>query len=324
MKVLAHVHTFNDADIIDRTIAAVRAQTRPVDGIILVDNASVDDTLNQPSLDGVTILPHTENLGTSGAVITGMEFALEHNYDWIWVFDADSVPAPDALENLLKLYSGWSQSLQDETAFMACLPRDQRDGQPYHGGLFTEYGITLVNPLSEQRYYPCHITIWSGCLYRIAAIRQIGLPNPDYVLDWGEFEYGYRVMKSGYKGFIDQDAGLTHNIRGNPSLNPIDLRLGPATARFYEFPPIRCYYMCRNMLYFVLYDFAQGKVGLRRSLIWCGLRFQSRSGALRGVVWRALRLTVNFLIRPRNHGRQITACLRGIWHGLTGNAEARY
>ena len=39
MRVLAHIHTFNDADIIAATLAAVRHQTRPPDGILIVDNA---------------------------------------------------------------------------------------------------------------------------------------------------------------------------------------------------------------------------------------------------------------------------------------------
>ena len=112
MRVLAHIHTFNDADIIDRTIESVRRQTRPVNGILVVDNASTDGTLDRPPLRYATILRHEDNLGTSGTVITGMRFALEHDYDWIWVFDADSAPEPDALERMLELYAGWPQSLR--------------------------------------------------------------------------------------------------------------------------------------------------------------------------------------------------------------------
>ena len=81
---VAHIHTFNDADIIDGTIAALRAQTRPVDGIV-VDNASTDGTLAQPSVRHATVLRHPENRGTSGTVYTGMRFALDQGYDWIWV-----------------------------------------------------------------------------------------------------------------------------------------------------------------------------------------------------------------------------------------------
>ena len=83
MRVLAHIHTFNDADIIDRTIDAVLRQTRPVDGIVVVDNASTDGTLDRPSVKHAVTVRHEANLGTSGAVHSGFRFALEHDYDWI-------------------------------------------------------------------------------------------------------------------------------------------------------------------------------------------------------------------------------------------------
>jgi len=307
MRVLAHIHTFNDADIIDGTIAAVRRQTRPVDGILVVDNASTDGTLDRPSLKEVTVLRHQENLGTSGAVYSGFRYALEHNYDWIWLFDADSVPERDALEKLLELYEGWPRSLQDETGFLACLYYNVGDSEPHHGGMFTRSGSAPSRPVPDARHYLCHFTIWSGCLYRLAAVRQIGLPNANYVLDGGEGEYAYRVMKAGYKAFIHQDAVLHHNIRGHSAITAVKVKVGPANITFYEFPPIRCYYACRNLLYFNLYDFAEASP-------WLILR----------TVVRLAMLTVKFLVRPRNHRDQILACFRGIWHGATGNIAARY
>lgn len=307
MRVLAHIHTFNDADIIDATIEALSRQTHPVDGILVVDNASTDGTLDRPALKKATVLRHPENRGTSGAVNTGFRFALEHDYDWIWVFDADSLPEPDALEKLLDLYAGFPTDVQDETAFLACLHYNVQDGVPRYGGLFTERGHAPNVPAPQSRHCPCHFTIWSGCLYRMAAIRQIGLPNPDYVLDWGEGEYGYRVLQAGYKGFIDRDSTLHHNVRGYTSSIPADVKLGPVVLSFYEYAPIRCYYSARNMLYFILYD---AKMRSPRLML----------RTLLGVS----KMTANFLARPRRHGAQIEACIRGIWHGLTGNIAARY
>jgi rhamnosyltransferase len=307
MRVLAHIHTFNDADIIDRPIEAVLRQTRPVDGILVVDNGSTDGTLDRPSVKNATVLRHQENLGTSGAVVSGLEFALEHDYDWLWIFDCDTTPDPDALERLLDLYAGWPRELQDETGFLASLPRNSQDGKPVHGQIFTRHGIDVVKPAPDQRVYPCHVTIWSGCLYRLAAVRQIGLPDANYVLDAGDCEYGHQVMKAGYKGFIDQDSVCRHNIRGTQSFRPVSLKLGPFALRFFEVPAIRCYYGFRNTLYFALYDVAQGRPWL----------------VLRTVIGLA-RLMVNFLLRPSTHRAQIVACCRGIWHGVTGNIAARY
>src|SRR5690242_6490039 len=137
MRVLAHIHTFNDADIIDKTIEAVLRQTHAVDGILVVDNASSDGTLDQPSLKHATVLRLPENTGTSGAVHVGMQFALDHDYDWIWVFDADSVPERDALEKLLNLYAEWPATLQHEAAFLACLHYNVGNPEPQHSGIFT-------------------------------------------------------------------------------------------------------------------------------------------------------------------------------------------
>ena len=252
--VLAHIHTFNDADIIDRTIGGLLRQTRPVDGILVVDNGSADGTVDRPFLVHATVLRHPENRGTSGAVYSGFAFALKHDYDWIWVFDADSIPEPDALGKLLDLYARWSSQQQEQTAFIACIHRNIKDGILQHGYVFTPRGISQLTPTPEERCYSCHVNIWSGCLYRSEAIRHIGLPNPEYVLDFGEGEYGYRILKAGYKAFIYQDAVLNHNIRGYASDAPVEIMRGGKLVRTFNFPPIRCYYSCRNKLYFSIYE----------------------------------------------------------------------
>jgi GT2 family glycosyltransferase len=168
----------------------------------------------------------------------------------------------------------------------------------------------------------CHVKIWSGSLYRLAAVRRIGLPNPDYFVDRGELEYAYRAMKAGYKAFIHQDAILHHNIGGAPSPATTRLKVGPITLTFYELAPLRCYLVCRNTLYFTLYDLKEGPLAKFREL-W-RLRTRPGRGVMSGVAWQTAFLTLNFVLRPRTHAAQILACFRGIWHGVTGNIAARY
>jgi GT2 family glycosyltransferase len=183
---------------------------------------------------------------------------------------------------------------------------------PRFGGVFSGGRFAPIMRPPEGRYYPCHVTIWSGCMFRLAAVRRIGLPNADYVLDWGEAEYGYRLMRAGYKGFTHRDAILYHNYDHTarqageikPPLIPDSV---PNTRIFHEFAPIRCYYTCRNVLYFALYDFADGKIGFTRRSMWRVFLFQ-----------------LSYVVRPRHHLPHIRACFRGIWHGITGNLAARY
>ena len=103
-----------------------------------------------------------------------------------------------------------------------------------------------------------------------------------------------------------------------------ELKLGPVTVKFYELPPIRCYYLCRNTLYFALYESDGGRFALFGAELWRVFPSPEGRGVMNGVAWQVLSLTLNFLLRPLNHGGQILACFRGIWHGLTGNIAARH
>ncbi len=71
MRVLAHIHTFNDTDIVERTLAAVQRQTRPPDAILIVDNGSTDGTVDREFSAGITVIRNQKNHGTSGALEIG-------------------------------------------------------------------------------------------------------------------------------------------------------------------------------------------------------------------------------------------------------------
>ena len=103
MRVLAHIHTHNEADFIEQALNALQRQTRPPDAIVIVDNLSTDGTLDRTFPPNVTVIRNSVDLGT-GRVRLGLAYALEQAFDWTWVLDADSVPEPDALENLLGFF----------------------------------------------------------------------------------------------------------------------------------------------------------------------------------------------------------------------------
>ena len=56
MRVGSYIHSFNDGDMIDRALDAVRRQTRPPNAILLVDNGSPDEILNRTFPNGVTVI----------------------------------------------------------------------------------------------------------------------------------------------------------------------------------------------------------------------------------------------------------------------------
>jgi GT2 family glycosyltransferase len=307
MRVLAHIHTMNDAPVIGQALEGLRRQTRPPDAILIVDNASTDGTLDRTFPETVTVIRNPENLGTSGTVRIGFAHALEHGFDWVWIFDADSGPEPDALEKLLGFFEGLPPARQKQVCFLAAWPLTA-------AGEIKERPISLAG--AEMGFVPlasaegsteCDCTLWSGSLFRMAAVQQIGLPTADYVLDIAEIEYGYRARQLGYIGYVVHDSVVHHDVGRGPGTAARLYRFGPLRVMLSELSPIRCYYSQRNIIYFWLYQYKPRHL----------------DPALRAIV-RALVFAFGFAVRPVSHWPQLSACTRGIRDGLTGHMERRY
>jgi rhamnopyranosyl-N-acetylglucosaminyl-diphospho-decaprenol beta-1,3/1,4-galactofuranosyltransferase len=308
MRVLAHVHTLNDAAVIEQVFEGLRRQTRPPDAIIIVDNGSTDATLERAFPESVTVIRNSENLGTSGAIRIGFAYALEHEFDWTWVFDADSVPEPDALENLIALFERLSPLEREKVCFLACRLMNAEGEVRHEPMMFSDSAVTRVPIEPDATHARCDYFIWTGSLFRMPAVAQIGLPSADYVLDAAEIEYGYRARQLGLTGYVVQN-GITHQDvgRGPGVVVSRIWNIGRWKFAFCEISPIRAYYASRNLLYFWLYQF--------RPL---------RARRLIHNIARSLAFPMSFALRPISHRRQLLATLRGLWDGLTAHMERRY
>jgi GT2 family glycosyltransferase len=98
VRVSAVVLTYNAPIALEQCLSAIARQTRPVDAVIIVDNASsepVDDLAHH--LPQARVLRLAENLGPAGGYAHGLEAFLEDGDDFAWIMDDDCVPAADAL-----------------------------------------------------------------------------------------------------------------------------------------------------------------------------------------------------------------------------------
>lgn len=308
MRVLAHIHTMNDEAVIEQALEGLRRQTRPPDGIIIVDNASIDATLYRTFPKSTTVVRNSLNLGTSGAIRVGFTHALEHQFDWTWVFDADSVPEPDALENLLAFFERLLPSEREQVCFLACRLVNAENEPRQWPMSFTDSTIKDTPIQSEAAYTNCDCFIWTGSLFQMTSVAKIGLPAADYVLDMAEMEYGYRARQLGFTSYMVH-SGITHQDVGRrPGADGARAwSIGRVKITFYEISALRAYYISRNFLYFWLYQ--------RRPL---------RPRGVVRVIVHALVFPTNFALRPLSHRRQLIASLRGLWDGLTGHMERRY
>ena len=120
---VAVIVTFNRSAKLMKVLDAIKAQTQRPDIVLVVDNASTDDTaaLVQARAAGDDTIRHLrlpENVGGAGGFHAGMKAAYQMGGQYFWVSDDDAYPHPDAIE---RLHDALEQ-FQGETATDPALP----------------------------------------------------------------------------------------------------------------------------------------------------------------------------------------------------------
>jgi rhamnosyltransferase len=251
---------------------ALLRQTRPLQEIVVVDNASTDGTraLLAERYPEATTLMMPENLGTGGAWAAGISYAaLGKRHDWVWSFDDDSVPKDDALEALLRGIES-SRDANGDVGIVSSLAFHEETGTCYIP-LYWRDGY--VRPSAEVLRQPivfADLVFTSGCMVRRDVVERIGLPRRDFFIDFVDHEYCLRARSHGYRIAVVTGSRMGHEL-GSPRW----VRLPGYSRVRMEYPPWRHYYIVRNMTYAVwwLYPSRRGKRYVMRNLARraCGL-----------------------------------------------------
>jgi GT2 family glycosyltransferase len=239
---------YNAAGELPRQMDALLRQTRPLEEIIVVDNASTDGTsaLLAERYPKIRVLRMFENLGLGNALEVGLTYAaLEKRHDWIWTFDGDSVPNDDALEALIEGAESLGNT-DDAVGIVAGLPVHQETGTFYPPLLWRDGFVKPSAELLRQPIWFADLVFGSGCMVRRDVVEKIGLPRADFFIDFVDFEYCLRARSRGYKIAVITRSQFTHEVG-----TPRKVRLLGYSRLWPDHAPWREYYISRNMTYAV-------------------------------------------------------------------------
>jgi len=184
-KSIAVVVSYNRAALLAECITALRSQTRRPDAILVVNNGSTDNTENWLKQQEDIFFITQNNVGSSGGFNTGITWAYQHGYTWVWCMDDDGYPKEDALETLL-------QNETSERSLLNCavINKDDKKSFVWKTGNYRtidEVEDTLIKNIGHP---------FNGTLIHRSIIEKVGTPNHRLFL-WGdETEYYYRIVKT--------------------------------------------------------------------------------------------------------------------------------
>lgn len=202
MKIIAAVVTHNRANLLDRCISGIIAQTRHPDEILVVNNGSTDNTLDILSKYNVKII-NQENSGSAGGWYSAIKYSLENDFDYIWLMDDDGCPNKDALSLLESNYrpefaclSSVVVNENNPNQFVFPFPSIRKNGIPDTFRFWIKFRLLNSLPLDYGLYYP-YAHLFNGALINLEAVKKIGNVNKDYFMYGDEVDYYFRLKKFG-------------------------------------------------------------------------------------------------------------------------------
>ncbi len=308
-QVTAYITAYADSSALNRCLAGIRAQTYPIQHILIVDNsptplAIAPEHAADPRL---RIWHHPENLGISGGLALAAKFATQAAVDFLWLFDQDSYPAADCLHILVMTYQTYTKQ-GDQVGIVAPTAVDSRTGEVVRAGRFLGDRFRGFPPPPGDTPYDCDVAITSGSLLRLETLEQVALPDPRLFIDGIDLDHGLRLRQAGYRNLVVPTAQMTHRFG-----QPITIQFCGQKKNLQLYSPLRHYYICRNHTYLELrhsQGFAQFTCGLHR------LRYLLVSSVYillfdRQSTWQTKR-------------QKILACFLGTWHGWLGKLDPQW
>ncbi len=213
--------TYNRLALLAECLESLKIQTRLADRIIVIDNASTDNTAE--FLSGYEGLPlqviySPHNTGGAGGFSLGIQTAFDEGFEWLFVMDDDVFPAEDCLEQLMKVGHPAMIAVRED-----------------HNGVLVErsaLAYDLKNPFclnpkrasiaefyQQRQKMPETVEVanvaFEGFMVHRDVVEKVGFPEPRYFIFYDDVDYALRIRKAGVKILAIRDAILRRQLPFN-------------------------------------------------------------------------------------------------------------
>ncbi len=209
---------YNDLDYLHDFMRSVEGQTYKNIQVIMVDNASVDDSVKwmETNCSKVHIIKQSENTGFGAGCNIGMEYAIKQGAEYVLLLNTDTILEKNLVEELIRY-------ADDKTVVTGQITCGDGTDIWYSGGrIDKEKGITEQNLYGidvQKEYY--EVEFISGCCMMISKniIERVGGFDETFFLYYEDTEYCIRLKQAGVRLLYIPKARLWHKVGGSSSGN---------------------------------------------------------------------------------------------------------
>ena len=264
MKIAAVVVTYNRKKLLGECLNALLCQTRPLDSIILIDNASTDGTpqflkakevikeIVKPKNEPIEIeneiknnsrneikicyVRMHENTGGAGGFHEGVKRGYEKGFDWLWLMDDDSKPEIHAMKALLDNIKSNSNSAFGSIA----VANDSSEDLVWHAFANKKFNkiYTKKHELPRNSTILAKSIPFVGFFISQKIVRLIGFPEKEFFISTDDTEYCWRLKyKYGINLKYVTDSIIYHPRRNHRILPFIQKEIswsGPLWREYYK------------------------------------------------------------------------------------------
>jgi len=217
LKIGVIIVNWNGADLLKRCLEALTKQQRSPDLVVIVDNASTDDSLM--AVDSVLPGAHVIRLDVNAGFARGNNLGLEavRNCDLVALLNPDAFPSPQWLRELAETATRNPQV--DSFASLMRLAGDPARldgiGDSYHvSGRAWRNGHLASASRAPDAPFEVFAPCAAAALYRRSALESVGAFDEEFFCYFEDVDLGFRLRLQGRTAICVPSAVVDHVSSG--------------------------------------------------------------------------------------------------------------
>lgn len=219
--VAAIVLSYNGRDDVLNCVGWLAASDYPRLSVIVVDNASADDTVAavEARFPACTVLRNAANLGFAGGCNVGIERALQAGDAFVMLVNPDTLAGPDLVSRLVDFMQSHPRAgvVGPKTLSTHAMP----DGSPkllYKGAWRRTLplrqsipGIEATDAGGDDAPRRTDYVWGHAMMLRAEALQRTGLLDPDFFMYYEDLDLCRRMEAAGFEVWCDPRAVIRHD-----------------------------------------------------------------------------------------------------------------